>query len=579
MNEIDVSQIKSKVSIAKYLRDHGVELLKSGTELKCKCPLPGHNDKTPSFFVNEKDNVFYCHGCHTRGSIIDLVVALDCCTVGDAIRKLDEYIGGTATLPSIKVDNQQEEAEPNEKPTLEREYIYTDGNGHKKFFVKRMVFSNGKKTFRQGHYNEQGGEIMSMKGVERLPYNLRDVSNSKLVWLAEGEKCADSLIQLGLCGTCTVGGSGNWLDSYAMYFKDKDVVILPDYDEAGDNYASCASESLKDVARSVRVLNLGMSGLEKGYDVADYIQDMQSNESTNEQIASELYRRMEDIIPVVKGFELNISSINDMERMYMSSRQRVSGKSLNLGDHISSLNGVVRELRTGDCVCLKGPTGSAKTMFAQNIARWARPLNVLIFEPELAREEMFERWVAMEMEEEMDNVYNRMSRVGDIKTEGLDHVYVCPYTRPTPNYIEETINRSELVIGSRPDIVIVDYIQLVHADGKCNRYERFSNVAEAFRVIPNNTRTIFIFISQVHRPDPKSKQSQQPSRFDAKESGSIENSATLMLDIRSGDNSHEKIISVLKDTSSGMEGASAPVGFVGEKGLFCNPFARMTDVF
>ena len=162
-----------------------------------------------------------------------------------------------------------------------------------------------------------------------------------------------------------------------MYFADKDVVILPDYDEAGENYAKSASESLKDVARSVRVLNLGMSGLEKGYDVADFIESMSQSDAS--EIKSELFRRMEDIIPVVKGFELNISSINDMERMYMSSRQRLSGKSLNLGDHINSLNGVVRELRTGDCICLKGPTGSAKTMFAQNIARWARPLNVLIF--------------------------------------------------------------------------------------------------------------------------------------------------------------------------------------------------------
>ena len=577
MNEIDVSHIKSNISITRYLKDQGVELLRSGTELKCKCPIPSHKDDTPSFFINERENVFYCHGCHAKGSIIDLVVAIECCTVGDAIKKLHEYMGGSTELPKVSVTESSPDPEPNEKPLLDSEYIYTDANGNKRFFVKRFMYSNGKKTFRQGHYNAQGGEIMSMKGVERLPYNLPEVMKSDLVWLSEGEKCAEALKSVGLVGTCTAGGSGNWLDSYAMYFADKDVVILPDYDEAGENYAKSASESLKDVARSVRVLNLGMSGLEKGYDVADFIESMSQSDAS--EIKSELFRRMEDIIPVVKGFELNISSINDMERMYMSSRQRLSGKSLNLGDHINSLNGVVRELRTGDCICLKGPTGSAKTMFAQNIARWARPLNVLIFEPELAREEMFERWVAMEMEEEMDNVYDRMSRVGDIKTEGLDHVYVCPYTRPTPNYIEETINRSELVIGARPDIVIVDYIQLVHADGKCNRYERFSNVAEAFRVIPNNTRTIFIFISQVHRPDPKSRQSQEPSRFDAKESGSIENSATLMLDIRAGDNSHQKIITVLKDTSSGLEGASAPVGFVGEKGLFCNPFASMVDVF
>jgi DNA primase len=43
-----------------------------GKERVGRCPLPDHEDKTPSFTVNAEKNLWFCHGCVRGGDVIDL---------------------------------------------------------------------------------------------------------------------------------------------------------------------------------------------------------------------------------------------------------------------------------------------------------------------------------------------------------------------------------------------------------------------------------------------------------------------------------------------------------------------------
>lgn len=36
------------------------------------CPLPGHEEKTPSFTVYAEDDHFHCYGCQAHGDVLDL---------------------------------------------------------------------------------------------------------------------------------------------------------------------------------------------------------------------------------------------------------------------------------------------------------------------------------------------------------------------------------------------------------------------------------------------------------------------------------------------------------------------------
>jgi hypothetical protein len=47
-------------------------LVKVGKEWVGRCPLPDHEDRSPSFCVDPNKNVWWCHGCLRGGDVITL---------------------------------------------------------------------------------------------------------------------------------------------------------------------------------------------------------------------------------------------------------------------------------------------------------------------------------------------------------------------------------------------------------------------------------------------------------------------------------------------------------------------------
>ena len=47
-------------------------LRRIGKEWAGRCPLPDHEDRSPSFTVNPEKNVFFCHGCLRGGDVVTL---------------------------------------------------------------------------------------------------------------------------------------------------------------------------------------------------------------------------------------------------------------------------------------------------------------------------------------------------------------------------------------------------------------------------------------------------------------------------------------------------------------------------
>ena len=49
-----------------------VHLRRNGSDYVARCPF--HNEKTPSFHINEDKQLFYCFGCGAGGNIFDFVI-------------------------------------------------------------------------------------------------------------------------------------------------------------------------------------------------------------------------------------------------------------------------------------------------------------------------------------------------------------------------------------------------------------------------------------------------------------------------------------------------------------------------
>lgn len=69
-----VAQVKEAYSIEDYIANDGVVLKQNGaSKLKGLCPMPNHNEKTPSFSVDTQFQNYYCFGCKESGDIIEYV--------------------------------------------------------------------------------------------------------------------------------------------------------------------------------------------------------------------------------------------------------------------------------------------------------------------------------------------------------------------------------------------------------------------------------------------------------------------------------------------------------------------------
>ncbi len=105
--------------------------------------------------------------------------------------------------------------------------------------------------------------------LSRLPEVLAAVQRGETIYIPEGEKDVDNLVQLGLVATTNSGGAGKWETRFADYLAGVEVVILPDNDESGRKHADQVARSLKGKAKSIKVVEL--PGLPDKGDVSDWL--------------------------------------------------------------------------------------------------------------------------------------------------------------------------------------------------------------------------------------------------------------------------------------------------------------------
>lgn len=78
-----------------------VTLRKSGREFWALCPF--HEEKTPSFAVNEEKGVFHCHGCGAGGDAITFVQTIEGIDFKTAAKRLGI---SSSNRPPVKITSQ-----------------------------------------------------------------------------------------------------------------------------------------------------------------------------------------------------------------------------------------------------------------------------------------------------------------------------------------------------------------------------------------------------------------------------------------------------------------------------------------
>lgn len=186
------------------------------------------------------------------------------------------------------------------RPENRQEFFYFDRNDQKLIKVTRLDDGTGKKKFPQSHWNGQAWvsgvpkEIRSRIPIYRYREVITAIAAGEVIFLVEGEGCADRLWSIGIAATTTLGGSGKYRSygNYSQDLADADLVLCPDRDEPGLKHML---EIAKDFPHARWLYappsEFFWSNLPKsqGLDIADWIADGASAEDIRLAIRATTY--------------------------------------------------------------------------------------------------------------------------------------------------------------------------------------------------------------------------------------------------------------------------------------------------
>lgn len=289
------------------LREHGHEPRKAGAGWCCKCPA--HDDRNPSLSIHAGDDGRALVNCHA-GCTVDAVCGAiglrpaDLFTPdpsrrnghapprpktrrrgdgdettpkpargGDSVTVASDATGGR-TFPTARDAVAELERRQGPRSTT---WTYHDAGGDPVGLVVRWNTPTGKDVRPVSRKADGSGWCIGGMPTPRPLYALPDLlaTPAARVFIVEGEKAADAARAVGLVATTSPHGSKSAGKADWSPVAGRDVVILPDHDDAGERYADdVARLATAAGAKSVRVVRLVelWAGMPEGGDMADLVE-------------------------------------------------------------------------------------------------------------------------------------------------------------------------------------------------------------------------------------------------------------------------------------------------------------------
>jgi hypothetical protein len=252
-------------------------------EVKVLCPF--HNDTNPSASINVKKDLFHCWTCGVGYNEQQFLSRMNNISLSDAhkvVLKTNEITHDWELVEKAELWANPTFLKKVEDLGLDRKIIndlnlglVKDSKG--RAYLGYPVYYNGIiMDIRRFNISKFEGvpKIMSNAGSEAgfvIPYDVWN-KDKNLTYIFEGEKKMALARTLGLNAITLTGGANTRPNDFVINaFKDRDVVICYDNDDAGREGAQKVHDKLKPIAKSVKYINIGQVVSEVGDDFYDMI--------------------------------------------------------------------------------------------------------------------------------------------------------------------------------------------------------------------------------------------------------------------------------------------------------------------
>jgi DNA primase len=169
-----LDELRARVTLSAVV-GRSVRLTKAGNEYKACCPF--HQEKTPSFWVNDQKAFYHCFGCGVHGDAIRFLTETSGLSFMDAVKELAQSAGMDLPTPEPAEIARQERSAGLVEVTeaaarhFERSLAGATGAAARAYLAQRGVRAETGKAFRLGFAADERNGIagaLAEAGTERL---------------------------------------------------------------------------------------------------------------------------------------------------------------------------------------------------------------------------------------------------------------------------------------------------------------------------------------------------------------------------------------------------------------------------
>lgn len=284
-----IKYIREHVNAQDYYTDMFPDVKwRSGNEARVLSPFT--DEKTPSFSINKLNGKWHSFCRDDKGggnSIVSFQAAIDDTTQKVAARKIfHEYLHPTIPKRRIRSWVKQLRGCPSVLKYLRNRFISDEiikihnlgWNGRRitipilnefKICINAKLYDPDPAPHMAKMLNYSHAKEERSFGSPTMLFPMSSLNSGKgYIVICEGEWDVLCLLSMGIPAITTSAGARSWPSRYNKLFKGLDVIIIPDNNDAGNEYLELVKKNLASYAKTIKVIKLPAK---YGVDVNDHV--------------------------------------------------------------------------------------------------------------------------------------------------------------------------------------------------------------------------------------------------------------------------------------------------------------------